>query len=151
MLTDEQFFNIAFEIAKSGTCSRLQVAAFLVRDNRILSTGYNGTASGVPHCHHSDNKPCHQTVHAEANAIVFAARYGIQTLGSTLYCTHAPCGNCAGLIINAGIVEVKYARHYRNQNGIDSLREAGINAVYCGEGKKESKNLCSKCYVEMEN
>lgn len=97
-----------------------------MRDNRILSPGYNGTASGLPHCNHSDNKPCHKSVHAEANAIVFAARHGIKTLDSTLYCTHAPCDSCAGLIINAGIKIVKYLNPYRNDNGLYSLTAAGI-------------------------
>lgn len=136
MLTDKQFFNIANEIALSGTCSRLKVAALIVPDNRIASSGYNGTARGLPHCHHYDNKPCHKSVHAEANAIVFAARYGIKTLDSTMYCTHAPCDSCAGLIINAGIAEVKYLNSYRNDNGLYSLSTAGVKVSQHDDGKE---------------
>jgi dCMP deaminase len=129
LLTDRQFFNIAEEVALSGTCSRLKVAALIVPDNRIASSGYNGTARGLPHCHHHDNKPCHKSVHAEANAIVFAARYGIKTLDSTMYCTHAPCDSCAGLIINAGIKVLKYKNSYRNDNGLYSLATAGVEVI----------------------
>lgn len=149
MISDQQFFNILDEIAKSGTCSRLQVAAIIVSDNRMVSPGYNGTARGLPHCHHDDNKPCHKSVHAEANAIVFAARYGIKTLGTTLYCTHAPCDSCAGLIINAGIESVKYANHYRNDNGIKSLEAAGVHVEYCGT--KTFQPLCTRCFLELEH
>lgn len=120
---------MAWTISQSGTCSRLKVGALIVRDNRIVSHGYNGTASKLEHCHHYDNKPCHKSVHAESNAIVFAARNGIRTSGCILYCTHAPCDGCAGPIINSGIKEVKYFSEYRNSNGVVSLKKAGLKVV----------------------
>lgn len=129
MLDDATLFRIVHEIAKHGTCSRLNVGALLVHDNRIVSTGYNGVATGLPHCNHFDTNPCHKSVHAEANAIVFAARNGISSDGSTLYCTHGPCDSCAGLIVNAGVKEVKYYKDYRNDNGIRSLRDANVSVV----------------------
>lgn len=138
MIDDAGFFRIAHEVAKYGTCSRLQVGALLVKDNRLLVPGYNGTASGLAHCHHYDTKPCHKTVHAEANAIVFAAREGISTKGATLYCTHAPCGGCAGLIINAGIVCVKYYAPYRNDLGLRAFEEVGITVErFFEDGRRE--------------
>lgn len=133
MLDDDTFFRIAHEIAKAGTCSRLNVGALVVRDNRIIATGYNGTATKLPHCHHYDDKPCHKSVHAETNAIVFAARNGLSTDRATLYCTHAPCDACAGIIVNAGIAQVKYHTSYRNDNGLASLIEAGITVFKFGE------------------
>lgn len=126
MIPDDCFFRIAHEVAKNGTCSRLQVGALIVVENRIVSVGYNGVASGLPHCNHYDNKPCHKSVHAEANAVIFAAKHGISTDGGILYCTHAPCGACAGLLINAGITAVKYYSPYRSEAGLWSLTEAGV-------------------------
>lgn len=139
MLDDDTFFRVVHEIAKAGTCSRLNVGALVVRDNRIVSTGYNGTASGLPHCHHYDDKPCHKSVHAEANAIIFAARNGLATDGAILYCTHAPCDSCAGLIVNAGITTVKYYTPYRNANGLFSLEEAGVKVEKFSEDDSDGE------------
>lgn len=114
-----------------GTCERASVGAVIAQDGRIVSTGYVGSPSGLPHCTDVGCLPgpsggCDRTVHAEANAIAFAARYGIATDGATLYCTHSPCRSCAKSIINAGIVRVVYEHEYRLGEGKDLLRLAGI-------------------------
>lgn len=134
---DTMFMEIAHTLARRSTCTRAQVGAVLVRDNRIISTGYAGAPSGMAHCLDigcdvNTNLPekdqhCMRTVHAEANVIAFAARYGIKTDGATLYCTHRPCENCAKLLINAGIKEVIYLANYGATSGLDLLTLAGIN------------------------
>jgi dCMP deaminase len=116
--------------ARRSTCSRLPVGAVLARDGRVLSTGYNGAAAGVAHCQHGpDDPPCVAAVHAEANALLFAARHGVAAAGSTLYVTHAPCGGCAGLIINAGVVAVRYAQTFRTLDGVGRLVVAGVDVA----------------------
>jgi dCMP deaminase len=119
--------------AQRSTCSRLQVGAVLSRSGRILSTGYNGAPSGEPHCDHTfdHNSPCLTSVHAEVNALVFAARHGVSTEGSSFYVTHAPCYACAGLLINAGVDTVYFRHHYRSKAGLDRLVDAEI-AVWGG-------------------
>ncbi len=128
MLSDKQFIRIAGIIGQSGTCERLHVGAVLTIDRRIISTGYNGAPAGMLHCYHAplDDRPCERTVHAEANAIAFAARNGVSTGGAVLYTTHSPCVTCARLIINAGIMEVIYEQVYRDVRGINELKAVGI-------------------------
>lgn len=112
-----------------STCQRLRVGAVLAKGGRTISTGYNGAPSGLPHCNDSNckNRPqCKRTVHAEMNAILFAARYGISTEGAELYTTHSPCIDCAKAIINAGIRAVYYLNEYRSQEGIELLKSAGV-------------------------
>ena len=136
---DRYFMDIAQVAAKRSNCSRRQVAAVLVRDKRIISTGYNGTPRGVRNCSDggcprcSSNAPSgsHLTEclcsHAEENAIVQAAYHGIMVKGATLYTTYSPCLLCSKMIINAGIREVVYNESY----SIDGtarriLAEAGV-------------------------
>lgn len=117
--------------AARSTCQRLQVGAVLAKRGRTISTGYNGAPSGLPHCNDDNCKnqsQCKRTVHAEMNAILFAARYGISTEGAELYTTHSPCIDCAKAIINAGIKKVYYLEEYRSQEGIELLKSAGIEA-----------------------
>lgn len=126
----DMFLAIAEVMAQRGTCERAQVGAVIVRDKRVVSTGYNGSPAGLPHCKEAgcDNtKPCTITVHAEANAIVFAARHGIPLDGTILYCTHSPCLACSQLIINAGVSEVVYKYAYRISDGLELMEKAGIN------------------------
>jgi dCMP deaminase len=121
---DSYFFEIARVVSTRATCSRASVGAVIVRDKRILSTGYNGALSGERHCKHeiwhdfdgdkiSDTttvggKPsCCLAVHAEANAITDCARRGIACDGATIYINMAPCNNCLNLIHSAGIIEIK--------------------------------------------
>lgn len=111
---DTYFIKVAHSAAIRGTCPRLRVGAVLVRDNRILSTGYNGAASGEPHCFDVgcllDGGRCKRTIHAERNAIQLAPRWSRH--GSTLFCTDSPCLSCAVLVSTLGIIEVVYDRPY---------------------------------------
>jgi len=116
--------------ASEGTCHRLQVGAVIVRDGRIISSGRNGAASGQPHCKieecFPDGPACRRAVHAEANAIAFAARHGVATEGCAIVSTDSPCLDCARLIINAGIKAVYYSREYRDVKPLEELKRAGI-------------------------
>lgn len=117
--------------ALRSTCTRSKVGAVIAKDNRIISTGYNGAPSGLPHCTEvgceiGPDGGCDRCSHAEAGAIAFAARMGIPLEGSSLYCTHLPCYDCAKLIINAGIKEVHCLELYRDLRGRDLLTQAGI-------------------------
>lgn len=122
---DEMLMSTAIIQAMRSTCGRKRVGAVLAREGRIISTGYAGAPSGAEHC--SDacmaaaEGGCQRTVHAEINAIVYAARHGIATEGSELYCTASPCINCAKAIVNAGIISVKYLEPYRITDGLDLL------------------------------
>lgn len=121
---DEYFMEIAHVVAKRSNCSRRRVAAVIVKDNHLLSTGYNGTPRGVKNCFDGGCPRCSShapsgtgldeclCVHAEQNAICQAARYGIDVSGATIYVTLSPCLTCAKLIINAGISTVVYDGDY---------------------------------------
>ncbi len=125
-IEEAEFLELARWFGEHGTCRRLRVGAVLVRDKRIISTGYNGAPAGLPHCTHNDLEPCERAVHAEANVIAFAAKCGVPTKGTVLYTTHAPCMACSQLIINAGITKVVYGEPYRKTEGQDLLEEVGI-------------------------
>lgn len=130
---DEVLVKHAELVAQRSTCLRNQVGAVLARRGRIISTGYNGTPSNMPHCNARDCGPdhaCTKTVHAEANAIAFAARYGIETEGATLYTQVSPCNDCAKLIINAGIYRVVYTDNYRDTSPLLMLEDAGIGITH---------------------
>ena len=135
---DQYFMEIAAVVAKRSTCLRNQVGAVLVRDKRILSTGYNGAPAGLEHC---DSVGCaregvesgtrHElcrAVHAEQNAIIQAALHGIGIEGAILYCTHQPCILCAKMMINARISRVVYAEIYPDGTALQFLKQAGIDA-----------------------
>ena len=125
-MDDIAYMDIAKVVAMYSTCKRLHVGAVLVIEKRIISTGYNGAPAGLVHCSHDDLTPCDRAVHAEVNAIAFAAKHGIATQFSVLYSTHLPCVSCAQIIVNAGIREVNYGNEYRKKEGKDLLEEAGI-------------------------
>ena len=130
--------QIALVVAQRGTCDRAQVGAVITRDGRIISVGYNGAPPGLPHCeennhgwydapHHDDhNLGCRNATHAEANALCFAAQYGISTDEAELFVTVAPCDTCSRLLIAAGIAAVVYLDEYRNSKGIQTMSSAGI-------------------------
>ncbi len=127
---DEMLMQVAFVVSRRSTCNRLQVGSVIAQNGRIVSTGYAGSPSGMPHCSPetcNPHNPCTQTVHAEAGAITYAARSGIRLEGSTLYCTHAPCAGCSRLIINCGIIKVLYQVPYRLTEGLELLTLAGIS------------------------
>jgi dCMP deaminase len=131
--------NIALEVAKRSTCLRAQIGALIVKDKRILTTGYNGAPKGLPHCLDEGcemvNGHCVRTLHAEQNAILQAALYGVPLDGGTVYITHQPCHNCAKMIINAGLVRVVYAGLYPDELALKYLRLAQVrlDAMDLGE------------------
>ena len=127
---DEYFMAIARAVATRATCDRRSVGAVIVKDKRILATGYNGAPVGMRHCDHTDGADmrdghCARSTHAEQNALVQAARYGTPIAGGTLYCTDNPCLTCAKLLINAGIVRVVYEAAYPDDLAVAMLDEAG--------------------------
>jgi dCMP deaminase len=125
--------GITFEVARRSTCNRAQVGAIIVRDKRILTTGYNGSPTGLPHCTDVGclmvNGHCVRTLHAEQNAIIQAALHGVSTAGGTLYITHQPCLTCAKMIINAGIRRVVYGGDYPDHLAQQFLKEAEVELV----------------------
>lgn len=127
---NQYFMNIAHQVARRSTCERAQVGAVIVRNKRILTTGYNGSPRNLPHCTEvgclMDNGHCIRTLHAEQNAIIQAALHGVITEGATIYVTHQPCFICAKTIINAGISEIVYDKEYRDDRSLDFLQQAGI-------------------------
>jgi dCMP deaminase len=122
--------DIAEVMSRRATCALASVGVVIARDGRIISTGYNGAPAGMEHCHHDlawgESEPCLISVHAEANALAYAARLGNSTDGGTLYSTHMPCINCAKLIVNSGIVRVVGCHPYRDTYGVELLFNAGI-------------------------
>lgn len=136
---NEYFLNIANQVAKRSTCERAQVGAVIVKQKRILTTGYNGSPRGLAHCTEvgclMDNGHCVRTLHAEQNAIIQAALHGVITEGATIYVTHQPCFNCAKSIINAGITEIVYDREYQDDRSLEFLEKAGINLIAINKSK----------------
>ncbi len=136
---DEYFMDIAHVVARRGNCSRRRVAAVIVKDRRIVSTGYNGTPRGVRNCFEGGCARCAGSApsggdlgecvcsHAEENAITQAAYHGIALRGGALYCTLSPCLMCAKMIVNAGLVEVVYEKAYAfSETTRALLTEAGV-------------------------
>jgi dCMP deaminase len=125
---DEYFMAIARVVATRSTCDRKHVGAVVVRDRMILTTGYNGSIRGLPHCddvgHLMEDGHCVRTVHAEANAIAQAARNGIRVDGADIYVTASPCFGCFKLIANAGLRRIVFGEFYRDQR-IFTLSQAG--------------------------
>lgn len=124
---DEYFLLLAEQASRRSTCSRLQVGAVIVQHKNVVGTGYNGAPRGIDHCVHLDDTPCRISVHAESNALLKSTH----TLGSLdlvmMYVTHAPCFECAKLIINAEIDHVVYRDTYRSKEGLDMLHEARVS------------------------
>ena len=136
---DEYFMDITFLVAKRSTCLRRAVGALVVKDKRILSTGYNGAPSGIRHCNETgclretlnvasgENHELCRGIHAEQNAIIQAAYHGVSIKGATLFCTNLPCSICAKMIINAGIKKICYHSGYADTMSEEMLNEAGID------------------------
>ena len=130
---DQRYLDMARIWAQNSYCQRRQVGALVVKNNMIISDGYNGTPSGFENVCEDDNgvtKP--YVLHAEANAITKLARSSNNSEGSTIYITASPCIECAKLIIQAGIKRVVYGEKYRFMDGIELLQRAGIEVVYLG-------------------
>ena len=136
---DEYFMNIADVVASRSNCSRRHVAAVIVKDHRIISTGYNGTPRGIKNCYEGGCKRCNSSTpsgekldeciccHGEENAIVQAAYHGISVNQGILYTTFSPCLLCAKMIINAGIIEVVYRQRYSlDDTSMKLLNEANV-------------------------
>lgn len=130
---DQYFMMIAIQAATRSTCDRKHVGAVIVRDKNILSTGYNGSVRGMPHCddvgHTMENGHCIATVHAEANAILQAAKNGISVNNADIYITASPCWHCFKLIANSGIKRIFYLEFYRDVRVIAIAKKAGIELV----------------------
>lgn len=137
---DEYFMRIAMLVASRSTCLRRQVGAVIVKDHRILATGYNGAPNSVKHCYEFPNGCLRENfkipsgqrqelcrgLHAEQNAILQAAAFGVSLRGSEIYCTHQPCITCAKMLINAGIIRVAFLGDYPDQMAVDMLEEGKI-------------------------
>lgn len=133
---NEYFMDLAVTVASRSTCDRAFVGCILVnKDNRIVSTGYNGSVAGNPHCddvgHTMRDGHCIATIHAEMNAILYCAKEGISLKGTICYVTHFPCLNCTKALIQAGISKIYYKEGYRidpyaiellNRNSIEYIQ-----------------------------
>jgi len=135
---DEYFMEIAYQVSRRTTCLRRAVGAVIVKDKRILSTGYNGVPAGIEHCltrgclrdqlgipSGKQHELC-RGLHGEQNAIIQAARYGIPINGAVIYITTQPCIICAKMLINAGIQEIIFDASYPDPLTLDMLAEAGV-------------------------
>lgn len=156
---NEYFMAMAFLVAERSTCTRRKVGAVLVRDRRILATGYNGPPSGFPHCAvepQSDpqNIQCIRSqlkipsgerqelcwgIHAEQNAIIQAALFGVSTENSTLYCTTKPCITCAKILANAGVIKIYTAEKYPDEFSDKLLKKLKIPVIYLPKPKVDWK------------
>ncbi len=127
------FMRIAKQVATRATCDRKHVGAVIVKDKNILATGYNGSISGMPHCdeagHMMENDHCVATIHAEANAILQAAKHGIAIDGADIYVTASPCWNCFQLIANTGIRRIFYGEFYRDHRIHDVAQQVGLELI----------------------
>lgn len=138
---EEYFMNIAKQVATRSTCDRKFVGAVIVRDKTILSTGYNGSIRGMPHCdevgHIMENDHCVATIHAEANAVLQAAKNGVRIEGAEVYITASPCWNCFKMLANAGIRKIYYGEFYRDEKIFDTAKKLGIELIHL----KSDQNL----------
>ncbi len=138
---DQYFMRITWEVARRSTCLRRQVGALIIKDKRILTTGYNGAPRGLAHCldvgclreelgvPSGERQELCRGLHAEQNAIIQAAMHGVSIQGGQLYCTTQPCVLCAKMVINAGIERVVFAGDYPDSLGKSLLEEARVDLV----------------------
>ena len=131
---DHYFMDMAKMVATRATCNRLRVGALIVRDKRTIASGYNGSVSGDVHCIDVGCKVedghCIRTIHAESNAILQCAKFGVSTEGAVLYVTHFPCLNCSKQIIQAGIQQVIYEEEYRiDPYSLELFAQAGVSVT----------------------
>ena len=150
---DTYFMDIAELVSKRSTCQRRAVGAIIVKDKRVLATGYNGAPSGVPHCSETGcmreqmNVPSGERhelcrgIHAEQNAIIQAAHHGVPIAGSALFCTNLPCSICAKMIINSGIRTIYYKFGYADAMSEEMLRDAGVTTVRLETAPAEGDDL----------
>jgi dCMP deaminase len=126
----EYFMTLAHAVATRATCDRKHVGAVVVKNNRVIASGYNGAVSGMRHCddvgHELEENHCSRAVHAEINAICQAARYGVALDGAECYITASPCWGCFKALVNAGIKKIVYGEFYRDKRIFDAAAEIGI-------------------------
>jgi len=131
---DQYFMNIAREVATRSTCPRKHVGAVIVREKVILSTGYNGSIRGLPHCdevgHLMEDGHCVRTIHAEANAIIQAASHGVRLEGGDIYVTASPCWNCFKMIANTGIRRIVFGEFYRDERIFEVAQALDLSLVH---------------------
>jgi dCMP deaminase len=137
----EYFMKIAEQVATRSTCDRKHIGAVIVRDKTILSTGYNGSLRGAPHCdeagHDMENGHCVRTVHAEANAVAQAAKNGVRIDDAELFVTASPCLTCFKLVANCGIRTIYYKEFYRDERINEYAKQADVRLVYMGKETKK--------------
>ena len=133
---DEYFMSIAQVVATRSTCPRKYVGSVIVRNKTILSTGYNGSIRGMPHCsdvgHMMEEGHCVATIHAEANAIIQAAKNGVVIDGGDCYVTASPCWSCFKQLANAGIKRICFGEFYRDNRIFEIAAKIGIELVHSG-------------------
>ena len=138
---ENYFMNIAKQVATRSTCDRKHVGAVIVRDRTILSTGYNGSIRGMPHCdevgHLMEEGHCVATIHAETNAILQAAKNGVMVDGAEVFITASPCWNCFKMLANAGIKKIYYGEFYRDERSFDVAKKLGIQLINIPVDQKE--------------
>lgn len=147
---DEYFIKIAALVAERSTCLRHHVGAIIVKDRRILTTGYNGVPAGLPDCLElgclrnqlgipsGERHEICRAIHAEQNAIIQAGKHGEDIDGGTMYCTHSPCIVCAKMIVNAGIKRLVTYTDYPDVGGVrELLKDAGVELVKVARPNKE--------------
>jgi dCMP deaminase len=135
---DRRYLRMAAIWSENSYCKRRKVGALIVKDKMIISDGYNGTPAGFENiCEDENNVTRPYVLHAEANAITKVARSNNSSENATLYITDSPCMECAKLIIQSGIKRVVYSNQYRNLEGIELLKRAGIELVYLEIEKDE--------------
>ena len=137
---DKRYIRMASIWAENSYCTRRQVGALIVKNQRIISDGYNGSPSGFENiCEDENNVTKPYVLHAEANAITKIARSNNSSDGATLYVTASPCIECAKLIIQSGIKRVVYSEKYRLEDGLELLQRAGIEVLYVNPNEEENK------------
>jgi len=136
---DTYFMNIAKQVATRSTCDRKNVGAVIVKGRHILATGYNGSISGMPHCdeegHMMENGHCVATIHAEANAILQAAKHGTSIDGADIYITASPCWTCFKFLANSGIKRIFYNEFYGDERSIEIAHKIGIELIQLEDKK----------------
>ncbi len=135
--------DIAVVVAARSTCSRKHVGAVIVRDKTILSTGYNGSVRGLPHCDEADHMMedghCVRTIHAEINAIIQAAKNGARIDGASIYVTASPCWSCFKAICNVGVKRIVFEEFYRDERIFEVSQALGIELVELHREKSVAK------------
>ncbi|MEZ4526841.1 MAG: cytidine/deoxycytidylate deaminase family protein [Desulfobacterales bacterium] len=149
---EEYFMDITELVARRSTCIRRSVGAVIVKDRRLLATGYNGAPSGLAHCcetgcmREKQNVPSGQRhelcrgIHAEQNAIIQAAYHGVSIKDASLFCTNLPCAICAKMLINAGIKTICYKSGYADPLSVEMFREAGVQVTKFPSSDQESQS-----------